>query len=324
MELKRLALIGALAFGGFAEAQTYKLRLSHPVNPQNTAHVALVKSAETVKQRSNGEIEITLFPSNVLGNPTQMQNLTRSGSIDIAADAAAALIQIEPAFGALEIPFTMRDSAHAYKVLDGEIGGKVLNTLGRHSLKGLSFLEGGWRTMTNSRKPILNPEDVKGLKIWTNGSPFLDAAFKALGANPSVLNIGELYSALETKAFDAQENPFSVLMGNKLFEVQKFVSLTNHGYTSFVIIMNKARFDSMLPPLQKVLVDALRESTVMQRELNQKEFQANIEVLKKAGLQVVENPDMGPFRQAVRDAVRETAKARLGSLEILDAREAVK
>lgn len=324
MKLTKLALIGALAISGAAHAATITLKLSHPVNPQNSAHVAMVKFADLVKEKTKGEVQISVFPNSMLGNNQQVQSLCRSGSIDICADAPATFMAVAPGLGALEVPFTFRDSAHAYKVLDGEIGSKLLEELGKSQLKGLGFMEGGWRMITNNKRPVQTPDDLKGLKIRTNGSPYLDAAFKSLGANPGFLNIGELYSALETKAYDAQENPSSVYFGNKLFEVQKYLTLSNHGYTAFLIGMNKAKFDSLPASIQKVLLESVREAADFQRKSNAQEFEKLLADAKKAGVQVVDKPNMAPFLNGAREAVRQTFKDKGGNLAVLDAIEAVK
>ena len=310
----------AVAFSGTALAQTHKLRLGHASSQESSQQVAVQKFVDLVKERSKGDIEIQIFANSTLGPDQQMINLARGGSIDIVISGSSNFNGMVPATAALELPFLFRDSAHAYKVLDGKVGQGLLDELGKHGLKGLAYFENGWREMTNNRKPLLTPEDAKGLKIRSTPNPYHIQAFQLLGMNPSPLAIAELYSALETKAFDAQEHPLPVFWSSKFYEVQKFLTLTNHAYSPTIAVMNKAKFDGMPAEYQKIMIDSARDAAAYQRDLNAKDTLRIVEALKKQGMQVVEQPDLAPFRKIVYGPVRQAYGDKNG-LDLLKAIE---
>jgi TRAP-type transport system periplasmic protein len=184
------AALACLAPAAFA-AQ-FNLKLGHAVNTTDGQHAAAVKLAELVKERTKGEVEITIFPANQLGNDAAMINGVRGGTIDIVSSGASNYNGIVANTAAMELPFVFRSAQHAYAVLDGPIGSGVLNEMGPHGLKGLAYWENGWRAFTNNKRPIKTPEDVKGLKIRSTGNPYHIQAFKLLGMNPSPMAIAEL------------------------------------------------------------------------------------------------------------------------------------
>lgn len=318
------ALMGCLMMLSVpASGAEYKFRLGHAVTPENTQHAAALKFAELVKERTKGSVELNVFPQSSLGSDQQMINLTRGGTIDIVFSGSSNFNGMVAQTAALELPFLFRDSGHAYKVLDGKVGQGLLDELGKHNLKGLAYFENGWRALTNNKRPVLTPADASGLKIRSTPNPYHIQAFRLLGMNPSPLAISELYSALETRAFDAQEHPLPVLWTSKFYEVQKFLSVTNHAYSPIIAAMNKAKFDAMPPEFQTIMVDSAREAAAYQRDLNMKEERQLIDNLKKVGMQVVEKPDMAPFRKIVSEPVR-AAYAEKHGMELLNAIDAEK
>ena len=311
----------AVALSGSPLAQSLKLRLGHASSAESSQQVALVKFVELVKERSKGDVEITVFPASTLGTDQQMINLTRGGSIDIVVSGSSNFNGIVAQTAALELPFLFRDSKHVYKVLDGKIGQGMLDELGKHGMKGLAYFENGWREMTNNKRAILTPEDAKGLKIRSTPNPYHIQAFQLLGMNPSPLAIAELYNALESRAFDSQEHPLPVFWSSKFYEVQKFLSMTNHAYSPTIAVMNKVKFDGLPPATQKLLVDAARDAVTFHRDLNTRENQKIIGELKKLGIQVVEQVDMTPFRKIVYGPVSKAFSEKNGP-DLLKAIEA--
>jgi tripartite ATP-independent transporter DctP family solute receptor len=223
----------------------------------------------------------------------------------------------------MELPFVFRSAQHAYAVLDGAVGTGVLNELTPHGLKGLAYWENGWRAFTNNKRPVTKPDDLKGLKIRSTPNPYHIQAFRLLGMNPSPMPIAELYTALETGTFDAQEHPINVTWSSKFFEVQKFLTVSNHVYSPLVVAMNKAKFDSLPANYQKVIVDAAREAATFQRNLNAQNASKVVADLKKSGMQVIENVDMAPFQRIVSGEIAKTFAERNGPA-LLSAIEAVK
>jgi TRAP-type transport system periplasmic protein len=319
-----LATAAALAcLAPTAFAAKFNLKLGHAVNTTDGQHAAAVKMAELVKERTKGEVEITIYPANQLGNDAAMINGVRGGTIDIVSSGASNYNGIVANTAAMELPFVFRSAQHAYGVLDGPIGSGVLNELAPHGLKGLAYWENGWRAFTNNKRPIKTPEDVKGLKIRSTGNPYHIQAFKLLGMNPSPMAIAELYTALETGTFDAQEHPINVTWSSKFYEVQKHLTISNHVYSPLILSMNKAKFDSLPADYQKVVVDAARDAAKYQRELNAGNAGKVVAELKKSGMQIVETVDMAPFQKIVSEPIAKAFAEKNGAA-LLQAIEAAK
>ena len=307
MKLPGLAVCFAMLVAPAPEASAVtKLRLGHASSAESSQQIALVKFADLVKERTKGEVLIAVYPGSTLGTDQQLINLARGGSIDVVVSGSSNFNGMVPQTAALELPFIFRDSDHAYGVLDGEIGQSLLDELGKHNLKGLAYFENGWRVLTNNKRPVNAPEDMKGLKIRSTPNPYHIQAFQLLGMNPSPLAIAELYGALEAKAFDAQEHPLPVFWSSKFYEVQKYLTMTNHAYSPTVAVMNKAKFDALSPEQQKAMVDCAREAVAFHRDYNAKENAKILGELKKRGLQVIEKSDPAPYQRIVYDTIRRT------------------
>jgi len=327
MKIAQLLVAGAAAvlagLPATALAAKFNLKLGHAVAATDGQHAAAVKLAELVKQRTSGDVEITIYPANQLGNDAAMINGVRGGTIDIVSSGASNYNGIVANTAALELPFVFRSPQHAYAVLDGAVGTGVLNELAPHGLKGLAYWENGWRAFTNNKRAIRTPEDAKGLKIRSTPNPYHIQAFKLLGMNPSPMPIAELYTALETGTFDAQEHPINVTWSAKFYEVQKHLTVSNHVYSPLIVVMNKTRFDSLPANYQAIVVEAAREAAKYQRELNAQNAGRVVAELKKAGMQVVENVDMAPFRKVVSEPIARAFGEKNGAA-LLQAIEAVK
>ncbi|MEH8024463.1 TRAP transporter substrate-binding protein [Gallibacterium anatis] len=281
------------------------LRFGYEAPRSDTQHLAAKKFNELLKEKTKGEIKLSLFPDSTLGNAQAMISGVRGGTIDLEMSGSPNFSGLVPNLNVIDIPFIFQNKEHAYRVLDGEIGQGLLKELEDKGLKGLAFWEVGFRSMTNSKHPIHTPEDVKGLKIRTNQNPMYVKAFQLLGANPVPMPLSELYTALETRAVDAQEHPIGIVWSVKLYEVQKYLSLTNHGYTPLLVVMNKAKFDGLSPELQQAIIESAQEAGKYQRELNAKKEIEILDKMKKAGVEVVEQVDMKPFKDAVEQPVRQ-------------------
>jgi tripartite ATP-independent transporter DctP family solute receptor len=296
-----IATIGSAAF-----AAKYNLKLGHAVTTTDGQHAAAVKMAELIKERTKGEVEITIFPANQLGNDAAMINGVRGGTIDIVSSGASSFNGIVSNTAAMELPFVFRSAQHAYNVLDGTIGTGILNELSPHGMKGLAYWENGWRAFTNNKRPVRTPEDLKGLKIRSTPNPYHIQAFKLLGMNPSPMPIAELYTALETGTFDAQEHPINVTLSSKFYEVQKYLTVSNHIYSPIILAMNKTKFDSLPANYQAIVVEAAREAAKYQRQLNASNAGKVVAELKKSGMQVIETVDMAPFQKIVSGEIAKT------------------
>ncbi|WP_289333054.1 TRAP transporter substrate-binding protein [Mannheimia haemolytica] len=297
--LKTLAaFVAGFALFSTAQAET-SFRFAYEAPRSDTQHIAAKKFNDLLQEKSQKGLKLSLFPDSTLGNAQTAISGVRGGTIDIAMSSSSNFTGLEPKLNVIDIPFIFKDRDHAYKALDGEIGQGLLTALEAHGLKGLAFWEVGFRAFSNSKHPITKPEDIKGLKIRTNQNPMYIQAFSILGANPVPMPLSKLYTALETKAVDAQEHPIGIFWSAKLYEVQKYFSFTNHGYTPLIVAINKAKFDALPAEQQTALVEAAKEAGKYQRQLNLENEQKIIDSLKKAGIEFVDNLDTTPFKDAV-------------------------
>lgn len=308
----------ALSLAHPAMAQAIRLRLAHSGAEAESQHAAALEFARQVKERTKGQIEVRVFAGSVLGNDSTAISGVRGGTIDMATSGTPYYSGIVGRMNVLDLPYMFTSAGHAYKVLDGPIGRGLLDELEAHGMKGLAYWEVGFRSITNSRRPVRAPEDIKGLKVRTTPNPAHIKAFQILGANPTPMPIAEVFTALENKAVDGQENPVSIVRGAKLYEVQKYMSLTRHAYTAMPLIMNKARFDRLPADQQQALVEAARAAGTFQRELNRKSEASDIAFLKSQGMQVDESVDPGPFRKLVTEPVKQLFAEKYGA-QLVDA-----
>ena len=305
MKLKNALYASLLAAGlmtgvlGTAQAQT-TLRFASEAPRSDTQFIAGERFNELLKAKTNGALEVKVFADSSLGKFDAALSGVRGGTIDIAVSGSGNFSGMVPLLGVFDIPFMFKDTAHAYRVLDGKTGQEMLDKLGEFGMKGLAYWDNGWRELTNNTRPVRTPADVKGLKIRTTGSPAHIEAFKLLGANPVPMPLAELFTALEMKTVDGQEHPLGVLWSAKLYEVQKHLSLTNHAYSALILVMNKVKFEALPAAQQKALIDAAREAGQYQRKLNNDNMAKIVADVKKGGMQVVDVVDPAPFVEATK------------------------
>ena len=310
--------VALFAIGRPAHAQATVMRLGHPHPTSDSWQAATLQLAEKVKAKTGGKIEIQVFPNGALGSDPNMIGAVRGGTLDMTLTGNPFFTGMVPKLNVLDLPFLFNDRAHVAKVLDGAIGDGLRKELEGSNLKALATWEVGWRNLTNSRKPVANAADIKGLKIRTTPNPAHVKAFQLLGAVPTPMPFTELFSALETKTVDGQENPVTLILNAKFFEVQKHLSLTRHAFTSAPLVMNKAKFDALAPDVQQALTSAATEVAAAQRKMNEDAEGSSLDALKKAGMQAVEKPDRDSFAKIVTDEVRKEFVAKFGS-DVLDA-----
>lgn len=304
------ALATAVALA--AEAQT-TLRFAHTQPTGDTHHAAAVHMAEQVARATNGQLRISIHPAGELGNDPAILEGVRLGTIDIGQTGNPFYTRFEPKLNALDIPFLFTNHEHVYRVVDGEVGRGLLAELEKHRMKGLAFWEIGFRKITNSRRPIVTPADLQGLKIRTTPNPAHVEAFRLWGANPTPMAFTEVYLALETRAVDGQENPLNIIRSNRFQEVQRHLSFTDHAYTVSIVSMNLARFRALPEAHQKALLDAAREAAVLQRRLNREQEGQDLATIKAAGVEVVERVDTEAFRRLAFEPVKATFVTQHGS-----------
>jgi TRAP-type transport system periplasmic protein len=317
-----LAVAGAVGLASPSAAQT-TLKMAHTLPASDTHHLAAQRFAEAVKQRTNGQIVIEVHPGGALGNdPSILQNL-RLGALDLGLTGNPFFTSFVPKLNVLDLPYLFTSFDHVYRVVDGPIGKQLLAELEQHQLKGIAFWEIGFRNITNSKRPIVRPDDLKGIKIRTTPNPAHVAAFQALGASPAPLAFPEVYLALQNGTVDAQENPITLIYASKFFEVQKHLSLTQHAYTVSIVVMNVAKFNGLAPSQQSAILEAAKEAAAYQRKMNRDIEGENLAKMKQAGLAVVEKVDPKPFQDLLGDKIKKTYVDRFGP-ELVEAIEKAK
>jgi tripartite ATP-independent transporter DctP family solute receptor len=294
-----------------AEAQV-KLRFAHTITPTDSQHLAVEQFAKKVAERTNNAVQIQVFPAGQLGNDMQLLDGVKLGTVDIAMTGNPFFTTIAPELNIFDLPYLFRNFDHAYKVLDGPIGTEVRRVLEKHGMKPIGILEIGFRNVTNSKRPIKVPEDLKGLRIRTTPNPAHIQAFRILGANPVPMPFTEVYLALSTGTVDGQENPIALTYAMKFYEVQKYLSLTYHAYTVANVVMNLKKYQELKPEYQKILHDCLLEATNWQRKLDRELDQKALAYMKSAGVQIEENPDRDAFRKLVADRTAEDYVKKFG------------
>jgi len=298
---RTLMFLAAAAFAvstSAAMAET-TLRFAHAA-PETDLQQDLAKFfAEKVAERTNGEVKVDIFPHGQLGNDQQMITGVRSGIIDIEMSGLNNFEGLIPEVGGVLLPYIFTGRDHAYKVLDGEVGQSLEAKFPKFGMKALGFPENGFRNITNNRKPIRVPEDVKGLKIRTNDSTALNQMFAQLGANPQPLPVAELYTALETGVVDAQEHPITITHSFHYDEVQKYLSMTEHSYAMLVVVMNAKKFDSLTPEQQKIIEQTAADAVDYERQLSIKKEGKILSDLAERGMVINKDVDKAAFQKAV-------------------------
>lgn len=310
--MKRLGLAAAISLCVATSAMAQiTLKFAHAAPQSDLQQNLALFFKEKVEKGSNGEVKVQVFPQGQLGNDAQMIDGARSGIIDIAMVGLNNFSGLMPESEALDLPFMFPNREIAYKVLDGKVGQGVAAGFEAHGLKGLGFPENGYRNMTNSRGPIRKPADVKGLRMRVNNSKALNDMFAALGANPQQLPVAELYTALETGVVDSQDHPIGVTLSFKFYEVQKYLSLTQHAYSSLAVAMNLKKFNGLTAAQKQVVLDAAKQAVDMQRKLSISKEDEMIAALESKGMKVNRDVDSAAF-QAVTKPVWEAFVAKNG------------
>ncbi|MEW9671121.1 TRAP transporter substrate-binding protein [Ammoniphilus sp. 3BR4] len=265
--------------------------------------VGMNEFSELLAKETNGKIQLKHFPAGQLGNDIEVAEGVKMGSIDLAMIGN---VQTK-ATDAFYLPFLFEDSEHWHAVLDGEIGEKIKQKIEEQSgLKLIGYVYFAPRIMTTKGKEIKTPEDLKGLKIRVPEIPLMVDTWKALGATPTPIVFGELFSALQTGIVDAQENPYEIAVNNSFFEVQDTIIETNHSIPVRFLVMNKKKYESLTPEEQGILQKNW-DATALKIESLYKENEAEyIQTLKDKGMKFVQ-PDVNAFREATKDVWKKYA-----------------
>lgn len=305
-----LALMTALSTVAFAAGEfkaNYKLTMTQTA--QHPYGVGATRLAELVKERTNGRIQIKPFNDSTLakGEREMLEGL-QQGTIDIYVGSTGPVGNFSPSMLIVDIPFLFRDNAHVDKVLDGEIGRQLLADVDKAGFKGLAFWENGWRHLTNSKVPARTPQEAKGLKLRTMENKAHILAFKTAGLNPTPMAWSEVYSALQVGVIDGQENPVAAFYTYKLYETQKYFTLTNHVYSPALVLFSMKKWNRIPKADQEIIAQAAQEVALFERKFNRDAEEQKLKEMEGKGLVVVRDPDIAAWKNAMRPAYDEFAK----------------
>lgn len=319
--MRSIKLIGktvagvALACGLFAcerEAQTVAdaKEMNLGFTPPLTSHYgdAGKAFAAKMKELSGGSIKINLKPAGALGGERDVIEGLQIGSVELTISSTGPIGNFVPQVYALDFPFLFTGYEHARGVLDGPIGQELLDEFEKHDVVGLAWAENGFRHITNSVHPINTPADLEGLKLRTMENQVHIAAFEALGASPTPMSWTEVLTSLQQGTIDGQENPIPVLTANRIWEMQKYASLTGHVYSPAVIAMSKIHWDGLNEQEQGWIVESAKAAAAAARATVSGNEQSGIALLQENGMQVVTDIDKAAFAAAVQPAYDEFAK----------------
>jgi tripartite ATP-independent transporter DctP family solute receptor len=295
------AFVFYLAGWSTAEAQVLQMRFAHYAEESHPGHLAAKQFAAKVEERTKGQVKIAIYPANVLGSPPEQCEQVRLGAIDMSLPTQGALDKYVKAFSVVMLPFVYDDYEHVYRTLDGPSMNWFSPLAEKEGLIVLSNWEWGFRNLTNNKRPVLKPEDAKGLKIRTPPEIQLQAAMEALGGIVTKIAFPEVYMALAQGVVDAQENPIAVVYHNKFYEVQKYLTLTRHVYNNMVHVVSAKSWAKLTPEQQKIFKEESKSAGAYMRRAIVAEEADQIAKMEKAGLQVA-RPNLALFRAAMGPA----------------------
>jgi tripartite ATP-independent transporter DctP family solute receptor len=296
------AATGATAFPAVFAQSEIKLKYGTAFPADHPGTLRIKEAAEAIRKDTGGKVDLQVYPTSQLGSEPDMISQTRAGAIDFMSTAGTNLQTLVPTAGINGVAFAFKDYTTVWAAMDGELGKHVRAALAKVNLYAFDkVLDNGYRNITTSNKAIVTPADLNGFKIRVPGIPLWISMFKALGASPTAIPFGELYSSLQTKVVDGQENPLALIQSAKLYEVQKFCSLTGHTWDGHFIFGNAKKMQALPKEVQEALVKHLNAAALKQREdiarLNQ-DAQAQ---LTKLGV-AFNRPDPAPFRDLLKSA----------------------
>lgn len=295
------ALVGLMAMAGSASAAT-TIRLGWTTADSDVDPYAITAHyfKEELDAIAPNEFNVRFFPSNQLGNDTEMLQGMQMGTLDAGVITGTQVSTIDPGFQVLDLPFLFGDSAQAHRVLDGEAGQNLMAKLEKNGIVGLGFSEAGFRHTVNNTRPISEPNDFSGIKLRVQPSSLFIDSFKAVGSNPVALPWSDAFTAVQQKTVDGLEIPLAVIYANKYAGEVKYLSLTNHTYNALGLLMSKRSLDKLSPEKQAMVREAATKAIERQRQtvaLNETNL---LDKIQDEGMQVNQIDDIEAFREVVK------------------------
>ena len=294
------ALFAAIAIIGFAPVAeaTIKIKLGVVTKPGSAQNIVAEKFKELIEARSKGEIQVQIFHSKSIGNETEILQQIQMNTVQMGIITGGPFDTFDPIVRVINYPFLFRDNAQADEILDGPLGQEILDSLSSSGFKGLCFSENGFRNLTNSKRPVDNPNDIDGLKIRVMASAMHKAIWQTLGANPTPMP-WPIYTELEQGVIDGQENPLWVIEVYKFYEIQKYMTMTRHVYSPHIDVASLMWWDTLSPTNQKLVHDTIKEAAAFQRKSNRDKNAERLAMLKEKGMMIEEDADIAAFRAKV-------------------------
>jgi len=309
MKSRLLTLCSALATlatsAVLAQGQPITLRMGHILNDTSLYHQSATMFSEALAKNSGGRINVQIFPNGTLGFERDLIEGMRLGTIDAGVITSAPISGFEPRMMVLDLPFIFKTREGAFKVMDGEVGKRLFGYMEAQNLKGLAFFDAGWRTMVSTKKPLARPEDFPGARFRVMENPLYVATFRSLGVNATPMNFGEVYTGLRQGTIDSLDLPIYVVHAAKFYEVAKYMTLTEHMLTPVVLMMSNAKFKSLSPELQQIVVNTAQEVTPRQRKLSEDTAADLLNKLRELKMEIIPVADKGPFREKMQPIYKE-------------------
>lgn len=276
------------------------IKLAHVVNEEDGFHIAALKFKELIEEKTEGQYTIEIYPNATLGDERTLLEGMQIGTVDMGVITNGPVANFVEEIAVFELPFLFGTPEEAYKVLDGEIGQELLEKLEDVNLKGLAYAERGFRNLTNSQKTVIVPEDMDGLKIRVMENPVYIDTFKSLGANAVPMAWTEALTALQQGTIDGQENPVNVIYSFKLYETQKYLSMTRHSYAPAIIVMSNKLYQELPEDVQPIFKECAQLAAEYEREVNAENEATQIKTLEENGMEITQ-PDVKAFKAKITD-----------------------
>ncbi|GGD40819.1 C4-dicarboxylate ABC transporter [Malaciobacter pacificus] len=287
--MKKLVLgtIAAAMVATSGLAAEYTLKFSHVVSPNTPKGKAADFFEKRLEELSGGKIDVQVYPSSQLYTDGAVVKALRLNSVQMAAPSFSKFGKIVPQLALFDMPFIFKDIDHLHRVQDGEVGTALKDMVTAKGIVALDFWDNGFKQFSSSKQALINPSDAEGQKFRIMSSKVLEAQIKAVGGNPQMMPFSEVYSGLQQGVIDAAENPFSNIYTKKFHEVQKYLTVSDHGYLGYLVVMSKKFWNSLPADLQANVKQAMKEATEKEREyakeLNDTQFKAIQEYAQKTG-----------------------------------------
>ena len=279
--------IVAVAVSTNAMAADFVLKFSHVVSENTPKGKAALFFEKRLEELSKGKIDVQVYPNSQLYKDKAVLKAIKLNSVQMACPSFSKFTKTVPQLALFDLPFLFRDMNHVHKVQDGAVGQKLKDMVAAKGFVVLNYWDNAFKQLTSAKKALLMPEDAKGQKFRIMSSKVLEAQFKAVGANPQVMPFSEVYSALQQGVIDGQENTNSNIYTKKFYEVQKYMTLSNHGYLGYLVVMSKKFYNSLPKDLQADVKQAMKEATEKERqyakELDKSQLAKIEEYAKKSG-----------------------------------------